>query len=212
MADTIKYIFDMDGYSLGKHFHCKELAVVNLFSREAALLRFELDVPFRNLTESEKRTVWYTIRNCHGMDYVNNPGDLPSCEVELFIGDLLMDCEENGHRIAFKGGNLERKLLMKLNAQPESYVNLESPGYRLPRFNELKRDGNFDKVVDGMKFSKLLCRSKRPQPGCRWELNKDLFESWDGMCNRHRRVKKNVIAHCPLEEVCYFAAWVLKHD
>ena len=126
--DDLCFILDL-GFFLNKTFHARELAYYT-WNGERVRHAFFIPVPYKNLSDKDKRTVNFVRRKIHGLTYqpleaehFQNPEVLD----ELIKGIYLMykDCSNGRTVVGYKGGYVEKDLLMKLNIP---CLNLETLG------------------------------------------------------------------------------------
>ena len=140
MKDRVCMILDFDGYWVKKHFIVREMGWCD---REgyATSLHFQPSFKYYQLPAKEKRQVDYVYKHVHALPFDAHPPELASpCRIVLQVVKQLYSLNRR-HRldvIAYKGGNLERGLLKKLNIPS---LNLEE--YGCPKASQLP-DMGFD--------------------------------------------------------------------
>lgn len=121
-------IIDMDGFLVGKTFHCKELGVLKVGEDAATSYFFDIGVRWRGLTPKQPRRCMFVTRNIHKL-----PFGVPRGTKAFHISDLNTIVKDfydsikskNLSSIGYKGGHFERDLLQKLKIPS---INLESFG------------------------------------------------------------------------------------
>jgi len=134
----IAYVIDLDGFSIldyqgKKTFVWKELGVADVGEKKTMCYKFSLPTTFEKLSDCDKKTVLYVRNRCHGLKFRNYVDDLPARNIYGILKQLIRNCKNSDAIIAFKGGNVERKLLEKLDF--DRWINLED--YGCPKFEEL---------------------------------------------------------------------------
>ena len=138
--DDIIGIIDMDGFSLGKNFYCKELGVLKVDDDNAYSYFFDLGIRWNDLTVKYKKTCIYVIKNIHKLPFEVPEGvkAYKHSELEGIIIKFYKETKRSTNStIAYKGGHFEKDLLVKLGIPN---VNLEK--YGCPKANQL-----FDKLI-----------------------------------------------------------------
>ena len=129
---TIGGIMDMDGFNLQKKFYCKELALLKIDEETAKSYQFSLPFNYKDLNAKDRRTVGYVIRNITKMPIFTR-NSTPLEQLDNIVVDFYN--ANNQLPIAYKGGNIERRLLQKLNIP---CINLEV--YGCPKAELLFKD------------------------------------------------------------------------
>ena len=138
--DDVCLVIDMEGFHVGGRFQCRELGYCSWLG-DAGRLAFKPFKPFHHLTPEERRGVTYVKQRIHGLSYRPDPrgGEEVHSSTRTVIRRLYRDFStEHRHRVAFKGGHLEKDVLLSLNLP---YLDLETLG--CPKFDVL-RDSNED--------------------------------------------------------------------
>ena len=95
--------------------------------------KFSLPTTFEKLSECDKKTVLYIRSHCHGLKFCNYVDHLLARNICRILKQLIRNCKNSDAIIAFKGGNVDRKLLEKLDF--DRWINLED--YGCLKFEEL---------------------------------------------------------------------------
>ncbi|KAK0071525.1 hypothetical protein PV326_001154 [Microctonus aethiopoides] len=128
----VKYIFDLDGFSINKKFVCKEAAGVNIFTGQRFLRFYNVsDIPVQY---EDWRGIKFVSRYIHGLKFEDMNGDLDQDDLIELIEDMCRDADHGGWLIGYKGGHVEKDLLNKLG-YGHLGVNIEDFG--CPKFENL---------------------------------------------------------------------------
>ena len=123
--NNIVGIIDMDGFLIRKKFYCKELGILKVGNDNAKSYFFDLGIQWNELTEQEKKTCNYVMKYIHKLPFETPKGteSYNQSQLEEIVTKFYCETRRNEKStIAYKGGNLEKKLLTKLNIP---FVNLE---------------------------------------------------------------------------------------
>ena len=139
LQDDLCFILDLQGFFLNKTFYVRELAYYT-WNGEHGSHAFLIPVPYKNLSCKDKRTVNFVRRKIHGLTYVSTLKDehfeKPEVLGELIkdIYSIYKDCSNGERTVAgYKGGHVEKDLLMKVNIPR---LNLETLG--CPKYDKLR--------------------------------------------------------------------------
>ena len=132
-------IIDMDGFSIGKEFYCKELGMLKVGDVAARSVFFDLGIRWSDLCAKDRKSCCYVMRNIHKLPF-GVPCGVKACKITE-LGGIICDfyCEvkqSERSKLAYKGGHYEKDLLAKLNIPS---INLEDFGCPKAEFliNEL---------------------------------------------------------------------------
>lgn len=135
-------IIDMEGFQLvGRRFLVRELGFIGVNSHSADSIAFDLSPYEKLLNNHDRKTMDYVTKNISGLPFHPSVGEetvpltLLSSKVTA-IHHLYRN--QNKDLLAFKGGNIERNFLRRLNIP---YLDLQD--YGCPKFDELKKDRIF---------------------------------------------------------------------
>ena len=139
--DNLCLILDLEGFFINKTFHVRELGYY-AWNGEHGRHAFSIPIPYKTLNDKDKRTVDFVCRKIHGLTY-------QPCAPEMFqdprvLGPLVKDIHQEysvraqcgeGKRtvVGYKGGHVEKDLLLKLNLPS---LNLETLG--CPKYDALR--------------------------------------------------------------------------
>ena len=121
-------IIDMDGFTVGKKFYCKELGTLKIGDDVGCSYLFDLGIKWQSLTTKEQKHCRFLTRNIHKLPFGVSRGlnTIPLAAlkgvVKGFYGDVKQD---DWSTIAYKGGFFERDLLNLLQIPS---INLEFYG------------------------------------------------------------------------------------
>ena len=125
--DRIVAIIDMDGFRVKKKFLCKELGILKVGDKQARSFFFDIGIKdYSQLDPKDRRTCRFVSKHIHKLPLGVPPfckHAIPLCHLDNIIRRFYNACRigENS-TIAYKGGDVERELLDKLNIPS---VNLE---------------------------------------------------------------------------------------
>ena len=139
LQDDLCFILDLEGFFLNKTFHVRELAYYT-WNGEHGRHAFFIPVPYKNLSDKEKRTVNFVRRKINGLTY--QPIHAEHFQNVKVLDDLIKDIYvmykgcSSGERtvVGYKGGHVEKDLLKKLNIP---CLNLETLG--CPKYDKLRQ-------------------------------------------------------------------------
>lgn len=129
----INFIFDVDGFEIDGKFLTKELAIVNLKTKEVKSYTFKVG-EFSELSKKNKKTVLWLTKNVHGLRFEDSPNDRPQSEVYDIVYEYCLKALLNDQFIGYKGGHYEKDILEHLN-HGSLGVNIES--YGCPKVEKL---------------------------------------------------------------------------
>jgi hypothetical protein len=102
------------------------------------------------------------------------------------IKRLVDHCNSKGKYIGYKGGHIEKDLLIAAGAH--HIINIETFG--CPKFDVIRKERHYRQLAST--FTRQICRSQYTK------------------CRRHQGPMAHKY-HCPLEEICIFAAWTIEN-
>ena len=133
LHDDVCLVIDMDGFRVDGRFQCRELGYCSWLG-DSGRLAFKPFKSFRHLIPEERRGVHHVYKRIHGMSYYPDPreeiGTNPSKITKALYNDF---STEHRFRVAFKGGHLEKDVLLRLNLP---YLDLEKIG--CPTYDHLR--------------------------------------------------------------------------
>ncbi len=118
---TIEGIIDMDGFTIGKVFYCKELGMIRRGQTHATSVLFDLGLDWGQLSEKDKRSVLYVEKHIHKIPFAS-PSSVPVSALPQIVKEHFSGLDIT---VAYKGGHYERDILGKLGI---SSINLEDLG------------------------------------------------------------------------------------
>lgn len=188
VAPRIIYIVDMDGFTVGGQFVCKELAYIEMetFKVNYGHFRVTEGRKFRDLNVRDKKTVSYVTRYVHGLLFRDQPSDHPQTTIDDILKELAVktSVHDNGV-IAYKGGSIECNYFKKLGIT--NVINLEDAPFKCPPFNVL-----IEQYTNGRHYSEM----ERIR-------NRNHIDYIN--CKRHNKLANNKPVHCAAQEVYLFA-------
>lgn len=132
MSDLLTHIMDLDGFTVGKAFLCKDMAIIPVKRNATAIsANFALGRTYDSLSRRDQTTANYLTKFLHGLHF-NDLGivELDQRDLADAIETATSDCNEP--LIGYKGGHYERDILTDLGIPS---VNIESIG--CPKFDQL---------------------------------------------------------------------------
>jgi hypothetical protein len=186
----IQYIFDIDGFAVSDcpttKYLTKELAVFNFSTLTAMLFRFRLHRSKKSLKSKDFETAKYCQRKIHGLLFRDFRNDLNQKLVPHIVQRLVNQCNNTGKYIGYKGGHLEHDLLVA--AKAKYIINIERLG--TPKYDTIRKQIECQQLAST--FDRKISRSPYTK------------------CRRHQGPNAHKY-HCPLEEICVFAAWLINN-
>ena len=133
--DDVCLVIDLECFRVQGRQRCRELGY-STWRGHSGRVAFRPIHPFHSLTRDDKRQVALLTKHIHGLSYVPQDGEhAVSTSVEDVVQRLYAASAWAGRRrVAFKGGHVERDLLLRLNIP---YLDLETLG--CPKYNLLRR-------------------------------------------------------------------------
>ena len=139
LQDDLCFILDLEGFFRNKTFHVRELAYYT-WNGEHERHAFLIPVRYKNLSDKEKRTVNFVRRKINGLTYQPIHAEhFQNVKVlDELIKAIYVMCKgcSSGKRtvVGYKGGDVEKDLLTKLNIP---CLNLETLG--CPKYDKLRQ-------------------------------------------------------------------------
>ena len=131
---------DLDGFRIRNKFIVRELGWSD--GEQSSCFHYTHDMHYEDLSYQDKKTVNYARRHVHGLTFRPNPqehryfGLHSQDELEEDLAFLYeLNATRDSPVVAYKGGQLEKDLLNKLNIPS---VNLETLG--CPKYDELRKN------------------------------------------------------------------------
>lgn len=146
----LRYLMDADGFQINGEFLVKELAICDLYTQQISLYRFRVG-RFYKLSESSRKQVVWLRNNIHGLNFIDEPLDLPKEQLDILIKMLCVTAHSNNELIGYKGGRYEADLLMRAGF-PHLGINIELLG--CPRLDLL--------IDQNPKLINVMCGHHRP--------------------------------------------------
>jgi hypothetical protein len=144
MAD-VRYVIDMDGFTVQNVFRAKELAVGDIKNNTCVLHHFKVGGNFHLLNDMDRKTAIWLRHNKTGLYFTDEKYQLAQEHLMYILENLCDDARNNNVKIAYKGGKHEKTYLKKFGCSDFS-VDLENIG--CPVVEDLKNTYshlNFDK-------------------------------------------------------------------
>ena len=130
-------VMDMDGFHVLDKFYPREVAYVSLTENDwTESYRFKLNHLVPHLTEKNWKTVNFCKKYIHGLTFKSLPGERDLFHVEnletLVKNAYICSKRKERDLVAYKGGQVEKELLKKLDIPS---INLED--YGCPKYDNL---------------------------------------------------------------------------
>ena len=125
------FILDLEGFFVNKTFQVRELGYY-AWNRENGRHAFSIPIPYKELSDKDKRTVNFVIKKIHGLsyqplkaEYYRKPEELKDLILSLYAR------YKQGQRtvVGYKGGHVEKDLLKTLNIPSLDLETLGCPKY-----------------------------------------------------------------------------------
>ena len=149
MQDNVCLVIDLEGFYVQGAFQLRELGY-HSWQGDAGRHSFFQRVMYRDLPDKDRRTVGVVCRKIHGLSYqpseVGDPTDPRNLH---YLLHRLYRKFATEHRtvVAYKGGNIEKELLLNLGIP---CVNLELLG--CPKYDVLRRQCLREDLLPGCGF------------------------------------------------------------
>ena len=133
--DDVCLVIDLECFRVQGRQQCRELGY-STWRGHTGRVAFRPIQPFHRLNRDDRRQVVFLTKHIHGLSYVPKDGErVVSNPVEDVVQQLYAaSASEGRRRVAFKGGHVERDLLLRLNIP---FLDLETLG--CPKYNLLRR-------------------------------------------------------------------------
>jgi hypothetical protein len=143
------------------------------------------------LPKKDQTSANYVTRKIHGLSFKDYRRDMNQKYLFFIIRKLAKICNSKKLAMGYKGGHLERDILIRAGC--EQIVDIGDPAIGAPKFDVLANDPGIIRYARRhIQFVNITNPSIRHLP-----------------CNRHRR-SRSYTYHCPQKEVAYFASWLLR--
>ena len=167
LPTRICYILDMDGYTFGGVFHAREISLTDVGSSMTRTWHLAIDENvLSKATKLEMKSATYVFKNVFGISLRSHP--------DAFVGALTTTFEIGGCGVSslsadgivgYKGGTIERQLLMEIGMYryeigalecPKTDVvlaamgavgRLGDPCHECARYQRYRKDGKFSRLA-----------------------------------------------------------------
>ena len=126
--NNIVGIIDMDGFTIGKKFYCKELGLLKVGNDVGKSYLFDIGIRWESLTKKDQKHCMFLTKNIHKLPFDVPPGSnhFPLVNLNGIVKRFYDDISQNKcSTIGYKGGHFERDLLNQLHIPS---INLEDFG------------------------------------------------------------------------------------
>jgi len=149
LQNNLCFIWDLEGFFINKTFQVREVGYY-AWNREYGRHAFSIPIPYKELSVQDKRTVNFVIRKIHGLSY--QPLEAEHYQKPEVLEDLIKNIYSRhkiGQRtvVGYKGGHVEKDLLMKLNIPS---LDLETLG--CPKYDKLRHIISSERVLPSCGF------------------------------------------------------------
>jgi len=149
LQDNLCFILDLEGFFINKTFQVRELGYYT-WNREYGRHAFRISIPYKELSDKDKRTVSFVIRKIHGLSY--QPLKAERFQPPEVLNELIQDIYsvyKDGQRtvVGYKGGHVEKDLLTKLNIPR---LDLETLG--CPKYDKLRHIISSERLLPSCGF------------------------------------------------------------
>ena len=149
LQNNLCFILDLEGFFINKTFQVRELGYY-AWNREYGRHAFSIPIPYKELSVQDKRTVNFVIRKIHGLSY--QPLEAEHYQKPEVLEDLIKNIYSRhkiGQRtvVGYKGGHVEKDLLMKLSIPS---LDLETLG--CPKYDKLRHIISSERVLPSCGF------------------------------------------------------------
>jgi hypothetical protein len=115
-------VVDLDGFFVEKNFFCRELGIIAYEDTYGTSFHFKTELSDENLNEKDRINAKFLQRNVHGLSLSDDNG-LELNMIDVIVKKFYTSYKLNSKSVlAYKGGQIEKDLLEKLNIPS---VNLE---------------------------------------------------------------------------------------
>ena len=147
MSDQICMIIDLEGFFVNGQFQARELGYYT-HTQDFGRIAFYQKKTLKNINEKDKKTIFFCKKNIHGLTY--QPRKEEKAVAAFFFPEMVRDLyekykTESKPLVAFKGGNIERKILSDCGIP-----NLDLEYLGCPTFNILK--STYQPLIDTCRF------------------------------------------------------------
>lgn len=110
---TIKYLLDVDGFTVSGKFLPKEMAVMDLDTGIVENQRYRVG-NFYKLNDRDRKQALYVKNNIHGLKFSDERADLPQYRVLERVRELCAQAEIVDRKVGYKGGHYESDILREI--------------------------------------------------------------------------------------------------
>ena len=133
LRDDVCLVIDMECFCVDGVYRCRELGFCS-WRRDSGRVAVTPAKRRCHLTTKEKQQVHFLTREIHGLSYTPDKHEFQTASVRNYVHKLYAEFStEQRRRIAFKGGHVEKDLLVSLNIP---FLDLESLG--CPKYDLLR--------------------------------------------------------------------------
>ena len=123
-------IMDMEGFSIGGKFYCKELGVLKAGKKKGLSSFFDIGVSWSDATDKDRKTCVWVQKNVHKLPLgvQTSTKAHPTHQLENIVQRIYCESKtDDSSLVAYKGGHLERDLLQKLGIKSFNLENIGCP-------------------------------------------------------------------------------------
>ena len=133
IRDDVCLIIDMECFFVDGQQHCRELSFCS-WCGDCGRVAVSPKKPFNRLKDFERRQAHYLTREIHGLPYALHKHEQTVSSLRHYVAKLYAEYRtEHRTRVAYKGGTVEKLLLVSMNIP---FLNLETLG--CPKYDVLR--------------------------------------------------------------------------
>ena len=133
IRDDVCLIIDMECFFVDGQQHCRELGFCS-WRGDCGRVAVSPKKPFGRLRDFDRRQAHYLTREIHGLSYAPHKHEQTVASLRHYVAKLYAEYRtEHRTRVAYKGGNVEKLLLVSMNIP---FLNLETMG--CPKYDALR--------------------------------------------------------------------------
>ena len=133
IRDNVCLIIDMECFFVDGQQHCRELGFCS-WRGDCGRVAVSPKKPFGRLKDFDRRQAHYLTREIHGLPYAPHKHEQTVASLRHYVAKLYAEYRtEQRTRVAYKGGTVEKCLLVSMNIP---FLNLETMG--CPKYDALR--------------------------------------------------------------------------
>ena len=113
--NNIVGIIDMDGFTVARKFHCRELGVIEVGKDVGKSYLFDMGIRWQDLSSKEQKSCMFPTRDIHKLPFVASRGSFPLSNLNAIVKRSYDNVKQNEEStIGYRGGHFERDLLKQI--------------------------------------------------------------------------------------------------